>query len=160
MKMAGHFILVVLVLVGASIAWTTLGMTLSMRTSSARYSLTDDVAELWGSPHTQFPPQANVVWTEKVQELEKIYDTDTRRNIEKTKVVDKEVKQALNPDSSKIDVFLARDERRRGLLWFPLYDVAFDGVYRFTNTTNHTGKLELNLPFPTEDGIYDDFVLW
>jgi len=53
-------------------------------------------------------------------------------------------------------VDLALDQRRKGLLWFPLYDVGFDGAWR-VDVPEGEGFLEFSFPFPDQHAVYDDF---
>jgi len=58
--------------------------------------------------------------------------------------------------SSRIAVGLNLEQRRKGLLWYNLYDVQFLGRYVVHNATN-AGRLSLRLPLPASDASYSDF---
>jgi hypothetical protein len=60
-------------------------------------------------------------------------------------------------ESSDIDVGLHLEHRRKGLLWYATYDVAFDGDYTFRNTLDESVRAIVLFEFPTSSAIYDDF---
>ncbi len=56
---------VLLILLMTTLAWVSLGSTMSFRTHVAANELTDDVVELWGRPMVQTPPTVELVWEEE-----------------------------------------------------------------------------------------------
>ncbi len=58
-----------------------------------------------------------------------------------------------------IDVDLRLDERRRGLLWFPLYDVTFAGTWTYQYTDPEARWLELAFTLPDQNVLCDNFVV-
>jgi hypothetical protein len=64
-----------------------------------------------------------------------------------------------SPASTRIEASLAEDLRRKGLVWYPLYDVAFSGTWTYTHERSETGWLTLHFDFPNSQGVYDDFTL-
>ena len=50
------------------------------------------------------------------------------------------------------------EHRQKGLLWYSTYKVDFAGVYGFRNTSDKEQTVQLQLPFPTAQAIYDDLI--
>jgi hypothetical protein len=95
--------------------------------------LASEVARLWGGRHTQIAP--------------------TVRRVEKT-VVDRAPAPA---SSSRIEVGLDLDQRRKGLLWYDTYGVAFATEYRFRNPHDVPRRMVVSYVFPAAEAIYDGF---
>ncbi len=57
--------------------------------------------------------------------------------------------------SSEIDTKLGSDPRRKGLVWYALYDVWFSGAYTYTHESPAAGYLDIELALPTSDALYD-----
>jgi hypothetical protein len=58
--------------------------------------------------------------------------------------------------SSRISVAIGLEQRRKGLLWYNLYDVQFLGTYVVRNTSG-SNRLVVHLPLPASDASYSDF---
>jgi hypothetical protein len=63
----------------------------------------------------------------------------------------------VSPSSTSLAVDLELDQRRKGLLWFSLYDVDFDGEWTWTNPGETSETLIVTFTFPYQDAMYDDF---
>jgi hypothetical protein len=114
---------------GASIAWMILGQTLVARTVDSDSAQRAYLSGQWGSPQVQEAPKVTAV------------DTNV----------------AVPLNSSRITVGLKLEQRRKGLLWYNLYDVQFLGRYVVRNTTR-SGRLALRLPLPASDASYSDLM--
>ncbi|MCO4763876.1 MAG: inner membrane CreD family protein [Myxococcales bacterium] len=145
------------VFVFASLAWSIYGQVLSSRSHDQRAHLSGAVAELWGAPQQQTAPVFNLTWTEQRDETQLIEDKKTGTKREITKRVTTQRNQAVMPRSSRLKVDLSLDERRKGLIWYDLYDVVFDGQWRYRHDSNRAATLELKFSFPSGSGNYDDF---
>jgi len=137
-------------------AWVVLGSTIVYRTGESSGQLNREVQALWGPPRTQSPPAA--VWREskKVKELVTNYDAQGRplvASIEREKWVDHPI--ALS--RSNVSVRLRLEHRRKGLLWFPTYEVEFQGRYAFHNDATQTRRVELSFPLEKGDVVHDGF---
>lgn len=115
------------ILVGAAIAWEILAATLQIRTNQATSSAQADLGTLWGPPQVQVAPE---FW-----------------------YADKAGRHDVPIDASRLDVSLLLDQRRKGLLWYNTYRVTFNGVYRVISQQR---ELKFALPFPADEGMYDD----
>ncbi|HEY5257329.1 MAG TPA: inner membrane CreD family protein [Candidatus Baltobacteraceae bacterium] len=123
---------IVVIFCGASLAWMILGGTLLSRTDDSNASQTTKLTAQWGSAQTQSPPQITA-------------------RIAKHDVVVPLV-------GSRIAVNLDLQQRRKGLLWYNLYNVRFASHYRVRNTTD-SSELAVHFPFPSDDGTYTDFAV-
>ena len=121
----------IFILLCTSVGWAILGATILARTDAAGSGLGRNVESIWGKPQQQAPPVA-------------------------TSVRDKVV-APLTLERSRIRVALDLEQRKKGLLWFPTYRVAFSGGYIFRNTTD-SENVTLKLVFPAPEAIYDGLV--
>ncbi len=150
-----RFFMIFFVFATTCVAWIVLGGVMSERTSETRGELYGQVADLWGSEQTQRAPQLVFHWmTQELQVRTETVDGDTRQIRE---VVDVWHQAPVSADSTRATVDLALDPRRKGLLWYALYDVAFDGAWTYTHTDQREGWLEIAYAFPDQQGIYDGF---
>lgn len=78
--------------------------------------------------------------------------------LSKTLWVVNEPTTAVALSESTIDAKLGSDPRRKGLVWYSLYDVWFSGDYVYRHEEPHAGYLDLELALPTADAIYDGLV--
>jgi hypothetical protein len=142
----------------ALVSWMLLGGVTTARTTDQSGSLSSRVQALWGSPQSQQAPTAALVWRELTNHEEEF----TQPNGEVTRKVTPvwESKSAvIVPNQTRIDAGLKLDERRKGLMWFPLYDVTFAGGWRFPiETTVPAGaEVQIGFAFPDAEGLYDNF---
>ena len=139
-----------------ALAWFVLGTSLVQRTGASDERLAQEVARLWGGRHDQPAPRA---WVERPKEVrENVQEKDAAGNIVH-KAVTKTVteREAIPLDASRITVDLQLDQRRKGLLWYDTYAVAFAGRYRFQNPDDVRRPVVVELPFPSAEAIYDGF---
>jgi hypothetical protein len=124
--MPSRLVAIALIFIGASVAWLILGATLVQRTQDSDSSQRSRLSAQWGSSQTQQAP---------------IVVTDTRNAT------------PLPFQSSRIDVQLNMEQRRKGLLWYNLYDIQFFGRYvvRNSSTSKH---VVLQFPLPSQGGSY------
>ncbi|MGI8997366.1 MAG: inner membrane CreD family protein, partial [Pyrinomonadaceae bacterium] len=149
--MVKRIIAIALIFAGASIAWAVLGTTIFSRTYSSDQNIENRVVSIWGAPHSQSPPTAQVAET-----ITKAVETEENGKKKLTKVQEM-VEIALPLESSRVQAALALDHRQKGLLWYSTYKVAFAGVYTFRNTAN-ADRVTFTLNFPTAQAIYDDLM--
>jgi inner membrane protein involved in colicin E2 resistance len=142
-------IAIIFIFLCTTIAWIILGATIENRTKAANAGLGPRVASSWGSPQQQTPPSAQVdrVVTRQIREVV------NGQNISRT--VEEDVSVPLALERSRVRAVLDLEQRKKGLLWFPTYRVAFAGDYLFRNTTD-SEDVTLRLVFPAADAIYDD----
>lgn len=141
---------------GASVAWAILGSSVLARTGQFDSRLQSEVRLLWGGPHRQAAPDA---WIERPgvdTEIEETKGPDgrvTRREV--TKPVVRRIPVVLASTRATADLDL--EHRRKGLLWYPTYSVAFDGRYTFRNPDTVERALRVRFPLPAGNVLFDDF---
>lgn len=158
-----RLVALVVVVLSASFGWFVLGAVMSARTSSQQDALVGAVADLWGQPLEQSAPRLVFEYQEPV-----VTEVDVLTDGGRPLVVDgKVVKRAETKlewrtrdevlASSQITTDLRLDQRRKGLMWFSLYNVDFDGAYTYTHTDAEVGWLTLAFDYPVANGMYDGF---
>ena len=130
-RLAGIF----LVVAAATAGWLILGATLVVRTDSSDSAQRGALGGLWGSALVQRAPRFEAI-------------APSARG-----TLDYEVPA----EASSIDVALALDLRRKGLLWYNTYQVAFSGTYRVTAPNGAT--LRMTFPLPSDAATYDDVIV-
>jgi hypothetical protein len=141
----------------AAIAWFVLGTTVSARSGEFDGRLAREVALLWGGKHQQRAPEVFYERPKTVTENVQQADASGKTSLQQvTRTVSEEVALAL--DSSQIDVSLALDHRRKGLLWYDTYGVTFRATYRTHNPTGQPRQVITRLAFPSDDVQFDNFV--
>ena len=142
----------------AAVAWFTLGASVVNRTGQSDHQLTEEVARLWGGRHHQVAPLAWFERSRAVVEETSQKDAQGRVSVQRTtKTVTDTVPLPLI--ASRVDVALDLDHRRKGLLWYDTYAVAFAGHYRVRNTDAEPRTVIVHFTFPATEGLYDDFRL-
>ena len=139
----------------AAAAWFTLGASLMVRSEGADTRLSPAVVGLWGGRHVQQAP--TLTWIERrLVAKEVVESTADGKSVRRQVRREVETSHKLPLGSSRIDVDLKLEHRRKGLLWYDLYTVDFGGRY-LVRAPDTAGKLRLHFAFPTADAIYDDF---
>ncbi len=128
----GRLVAVIFIFCCVTVAWLILGGTVTMRTEQGRGTLSPEVEQLWGSAHEQRAPLVTLT-------------SATVSN------------HGVELDASDIAVDLQLQQRRKGLLWFATYGVAFAGNYTFTNDLPDPVTATVTFEFPASSTIYDDF---
>lgn len=133
---------------GVCLAWLILGGVTKVRStdlSGAR----SEVEGLWGGPHEQRAPELVPAGKPMAQQV-------AARSSGPQPATQQPAVVSVSPASTNIDVALSLDQRMKGLRWFSLYDVAFDGAWRFEVPE---GEHEVVVELPNAHAIYDDFLL-
>ena len=110
-----------------AVAWVVFGVVMEERTRGQSGALRGQVTDLWGSPQSQAAPRFTFQWTtEKVEVRSEIVHgevTEIRETVEQVHT------REMTPASTAITADLALDQRLKGLMWYALYDVDFDGAW-------------------------------
>ena len=122
-----HLVALAVIFAGASFAWLILGATLQQRTADSDAAQQAALAGQWGSPQEQVQPQ----------------------------FASSETGEPLSIGASRVSVALNLEQRRKGLLWYNLYDVRFDGRYVVRNT-GPGDRVHVTFPLPKSGGSYAD----
>ncbi len=126
--LANRIVALVFIFALASGAWMYLGRTIVARTQATYMNINSQVEGLCGTPITQRSP-----------------------------VVTDAANTPIDLRGSDITAKLDLEYRRKGLLWFPVYTVDFDGAYTVRNNAAKAQPLTVKVPFPAEKGSLDNF---
>jgi hypothetical protein len=128
------------------------------RTGESDQQLTAEVTQLWGGRHHQAAP---VAWYERPRTVtEEVPENDAKGRVFMRSVTRTTTDTLpLAVASSRIEVGLDLDHRRKGLLWYDTYAVAFSGRYRVRNPDSEARAVVVRFAFPSKEGLYDDFHL-
>ncbi|MBX3130212.1 MAG: inner membrane CreD family protein [Polyangiaceae bacterium] len=140
-----RLVAIALIWLGCAAAWLVLGSTLVVRSGEVSTSLEREVHALWGPPIDQGPPAGQLV---DLAQPPPVADPD---QAPAPAVVQAPLRQ------SKLDVALALTQRKKGLIWFPTYDVDFSGVYTFQNTAEGPRRLDVRFPLVRDNALYEGF---
>jgi hypothetical protein len=141
-----------------SLAWSTLGASLLSRTGERDQQLSKEVSQLWGGQHVQLAPDA---WYEtERQVLEMVEEKDQNGQVVRKPVVRTVAdRHGLALTQSRVDVAFDLDPRKKGLLWYDTYAVAFKAEHRFRNDTGAPRVVNVHFAFPSAEALYDGFRL-
>ena len=148
---------IVVIFLGTALAWAVLGSSLVARAGQLDSRLDVEVMQLWGAPQRQVAP--NAWFLRSVVEREVIETKDPAGRpvrSEVTKSVNHTIPIAL--ESTRVNADLGLEHRRKGLLWYSAYTVAFKGTYVFRNPEAAPVDVHFRFPFPADDALFDDFV--
>lgn len=155
------------VLLFASAAWLILAGVMDHRATAQQNDLYGDVSDLWGAAQNQAAPTLTFryVTTEPREEPLMTPAGQPVRDLKGQPVtrwvsVETEHSLAVPLSSTTLDVRLKLDQRRKGLMWFSLYDVVFQGDWTYTHARPEAGLVDIRIAFPNEAGVYDDFHLF
>lgn len=148
---------ILFVWLGCAAAWLVLGSTLVVRSGEVSSQLRDSVHQLWGPPIEQRPPTALLQPTRGAAPAPA-----------EAVAAQPETEGALPSPAappppaapivgSRLDVKLDLEHRKKGLMWFPTYEVAFDGRYTFANEHDEARRLEVTFPLEKADALYEGF---
>jgi hypothetical protein len=121
------------IFLGATVAWFVLGATLASRTDDSDSTQRARLSTQWGAAQVQNAPQITA------------------------KPAGSSKDEAVPIRSSRIGVGLSLEQRRKGLLWYNLYDVRFAAHYVVRNDTA-SPILRAKFSLPDAAGSYADLV--
>jgi hypothetical protein len=155
---ARRLLAILFIFVCVALAWFTLGASLIHRSGASEHQLSPAVERLWGGRHEQAAPQVCSIETRTV--TEDVVDTTVAdRPVARRLTRETELCRPLPLLSSLVTVDLDLDYRRKGLLWYDVYTVDFDGRYLVLAPEGEPHRLRLRFDFPTADAMYDGFRL-
>ncbi len=117
----------------ACAGWALLGTSTLFRADGFSERLGRDVESLWGGPIVQEAPEFSV----------EVPGTKRSRKV--------------RPVANQVEVQLALDYRRRGLVRYPTFKTCFRGSYTVRNKEKVAQKVRLHFKFPSAEGTYNDF---
>ena len=143
----------IFIFICTSITWMILGGVTSARTHDQDTKLRSAVGQLWGTVQMQNAPYI-YYQTKKETKVKTISGSET--------IIETRVETFNHPvtiEASDIDVGLQLEHRKKGLLWYSVYKVNFNGLYTVMNSTGKQRIFYFEYAFPTMDGLYDNFSL-
>ncbi len=143
---------------GCAVAWVTLGSTIVARTGESSSALNSEVQQLWGPPLVQQPPRA--VWKEIVRRKERMTSYGPQGQLIE-QMVEKEVdvEHPIALVRSEVRASLEQRDRKKGLLWFPTYDIDFRAGYGFVNDTPEERDIVIHFPLAAGSAVFDGFAI-
>jgi hypothetical protein len=133
-----------------SAAWLMLAGATSSRTYTADTNLRAQVERVWGAPQMQLPPAG--AWSELVKRSVDTWASGRK----KVDWYEERVTRPATLDASNINVALRLEHRQKGLLWYATYGVDFAATYTVVNEADTPRELEIALPFPSKNALFDD----
>ncbi len=140
-------------------AWAILASTLAYRSGAASNGLLAEVRALWGPTLAQAPPSARGSETHRATQREQRWDEREKRYLDVQRDLDVTTHHDLPLESSRVDVRLGLEHRRKGLLWFPTYQVEFRARYAFRNDTPKARSVAVAFPLEPRGVTYDGFAV-
>ena len=114
-----------------------------------------DVQGLWGQPQQQVAPSLTFHWS-----LERMVIREEERKGKSVKITERvkdNFEKPVDLDGTRVTADVTLDQRLKGLIWYPLYGVTFDGTWVYRHKDDKYGELDLRFPFPDRESLYDDF---
>lgn len=142
--------------VGCTLAWLVLGSTLVVRSGESSALLSPKVHELWGPPLEQAQPTAEYGEKEQRSTTHMVTDHGMRSMSTTTS---EWVGKAVPLVATDIEADLDLEHRRRGLVFFPTYEVDFRARYTFESPAEQTEEVTFTFPLQAQNVIYDGFVV-
>jgi inner membrane protein involved in colicin E2 resistance len=133
----------------ATAAWLILGGTIFARTQRSHTTLGNRVASTWGAAQEQAAPTATVE-----RRVPRTITTEENGK-QFVRTVEERETLVLPLEQTRARGDIALEHRRKGLMWYSTYGVAFAGSYVFRNTTNRD-SVTIALRLPTAQAVYDD----
>lgn len=130
------------------LAWFILSAVIYQRTNNYDDQLRSKVKNIWGAPLTQQEPMlsATTVKPKTINDGRKSYVQNIEQKVDLKK-------------TSNLAVNLSSEPRKKGLLWYNLYKVDFDGKYTLENPETTKANAVLLYQFPNTQAVYDNFVV-
>ena len=150
----GRLAAIGLIWAGCAAAWWILGASLTARSSDTTSERGQEVYGLWGSPLWETAPSASY----REEHVETETETVSRKGqapvtTTKSRKVSRQVEVPLETSEIRADFTL--DHRRRGLMWFATYEVAFDATYAFENPSETPRRVTTRLSLDPSTRTYD-----
>jgi inner membrane protein involved in colicin E2 resistance len=127
---------IVFIYVCTSIGWMILAGTVLVRTDTQGLNLRQAVSRLWGTSQSQRAPVAHYLSGGGDSVKDNLH---------------------LSPSASDLNVDIALEYRKKGLIWYSTYRITFAGTYEFSNDSENQKDLSVTFSLPAQNAIYDNF---
>jgi len=148
-----RIVVMTFIFICTTIAWMILGTITNVRTYQFDRKLKKAVGQLWGTAQQQQAP----LLFQQVKNETKIRTTKDGQVTEETEMRTENYPVILG--GSDISVKIKLDQRKKGLLWYSVYRVAFEGKYLVKNSSAESKDYLFEYYFPATDGVYDNFTM-
>jgi hypothetical protein len=151
--------------------WLALGSVTQSRGSAQKSTLRTKVNDLWGPEQVQHAPVVSFRREVPLPEPESDTEKDPKPAAAKAKAKptppSKPIPPSYEAESEAVKATLAStrataqlhsDPRRKGLVWYALYDVGFAATYSYVHQDERPGLLRIELALPSQGAVYDDLV--
>ncbi len=160
-----RLVAIALIWFGCTAAWLILGSTLVVRSGEVTRGLENEVHQLWGPPIEQRPPEGRFLpETRELLAAPPSASPPTVADVNPERPTAQPAEPAKSDPSeraplvgSKLDVKLELEQRKKGLVWFPTYDVDFSGEYTFANRSDDQRNLSVTFPLIANNAMYEGF---
>lgn len=141
-----------------SFAWMVLGGTVVHRTDTSGAALGGAVGGQWGGPLVQEAPTvARLGERTRTLTREEPAPDGSVQSVEET--VTETTRTPVPLAASDLEADLDLEHRKKGLLWYPTYRVAFEGRYRVENDGEEAGRFAFTFPLPDASPVVSDLAL-
>jgi hypothetical protein len=151
------------------VAWLVLGNVTLSRGDTQKQTLRTKVNDLWGPEQVQRAPA--VSFRREIPPPEPDLEAIKKANAAAAKAKT-EPAPAPKPEppsyehepvkatlaSTRATAHLHSDPRRKGLVWYALYDVSFASTYSYVHTDERPGLLRIEFALASQGAVYDDLV--
>ena len=145
------------------VAWVVLGGTVRVRTYEQDAALGPAVARLWGGgEQVQRAPWAERIAAPAAPAPGPASPAATPASAATPAATPAAVVPSARPvalAASDLDVRLALEHRRKGLLWYPTYRVRFDGRYRVANESRERQTVRFRFRLPERAAVFENVTL-
>jgi hypothetical protein len=151
--------------------WLALGGVTQSRGSAQKHTLRAKVNELWGPEQVQQAPLVSFRREVPRSEPPHVPSTPPVSAAAKSNKAPTPPPKPIPPEyeaesesvkatlaSTRVDAKLHSDPRRKGLVWYALYDVNFAATYSYVHQDEVPGLLRVELALPSQGAVYDDLV--
>lgn len=156
--MTRRIVAIAFIFVLTSAAWLLLGAANFARTQQSQQQLTGRVSSTWGSRQAQPAPLAYTlgpfVATAAIEPTSRTAEDPAMAATRHAGMATRQ-RNVMPLEQTRARADLQLDHRRKGLLWYSTYAVAFDGTFRFRNTTP-SDSVVFEFQLPASQAIYDD----
>ena len=139
------------------VAWMILGGTVVERTQSQDADMHRAVGRLWGGEQVQLAP--SLARVETVRETVARPKQGGLPGETESVAVQREVRHAASLTHSEIEADMHLQHRRKGLLWYPTYDIGFGAQYGVQNETDEDATYAFRFRLPPQAAVFGDVVL-
>ena len=139
---------------GCTVAWSILGSSLTIRSDDTSSARSEEVHGLWGGPLYQEPPRAFYP-SMSIREEQKTVQREGEDPVTTTTTKRVLANIDLPLEASDLSADFELEHRRRGLMWFATYGLAFQGSYIFRNPSDEPRDATMHLALDTVSRTYD-----